>query len=53
MLGKILTISKNSATLQINKDATEINDLINLHVVFEHGEEKIVGEILKMIIKRF
>ena len=35
MLGKILTISKNTATLAINKDAGEINDLINLHVVFE------------------
>ena len=45
MLGKILTISKNSATLQINKDATEINDLINLHVVFEDDNKKILGEI--------
>ncbi len=45
MLGKILTISKNSATLQINKDSTEINDLINLHVVFEDENKKILGEI--------
>ena len=45
MLGKILTISKNSATLQINKDAGEINDLINLHVVFEDENKKILGEI--------
>ena len=45
MLGKILTISKNSATLQINKDAGEINDLINLHVVFEDDNKKILGEI--------
>ena len=45
MLGKILTINKNSATLQINKDAGEINDLINLHVVFEDESKKILGEI--------
>ena len=45
MLGKILTISKNSATLQINKDSTEINDVINLHVVFEDENKKILGEI--------
>ena len=45
MLGKILTISKNGATLQINKDAGEINDLINLHVVFEDDNKKILGEI--------
>ncbi len=45
MLGKILTISKNSATLEINKEANEINDLINLHVVFEDNNKKILGEI--------
>ncbi len=45
MLGKILTISKNTATLAINKDAGEINDLINLHVVFEDNNKKILGEI--------
>ena len=44
MLGKILTISKNTATLEINKGAT-INDLINLHVVFEDENKKILGEI--------
>ena len=45
MLGKILTISKNGATLEINKDGNEINDLINLHVVFEDDNKKILGEI--------
>lgn len=45
MLGKILTINKNSATLSINKDGGEINDLINLHVVFEDNNKKILGEI--------
>ena len=45
MLGKILTISKNTATLAINKEAGAINDLINLHVVFEDQDKKILGEI--------
>ena len=45
MLGKILTISKNSATLSINKEAGQISDLINLHVVFEDDDKKILGEI--------
>ena len=45
MLGKILTISKNGATLQINKDFNEIKDLINIHVVFEDDNKKILGEI--------
>ena len=45
MLGKILTISKNSATLELNKDFSEIKDLINIHVVFEDEDKKILGEI--------
>ena len=45
MLGKILTISKNGATLQINKDYNEMKDLINIHVVFEDDNKKILGEI--------
>ena len=45
MLGKILTISKNGATLELNKDFSEIKDLINIHVVFEDDNKKILGEI--------
>ena len=45
MLGKILTISKNGATIELVKNATEINDLINLHVIFEDDNKKILGEI--------
>ena len=37
MLGNILTISKNSGT--------QITDLINLHVIFEDQNKKILGEI--------
>ncbi len=45
MLGKIKTISKNSAVVEINKDGGQTKDLINLHVVFEDNDKKILGEI--------
>ena len=45
MLGKILTITKNSAIVEVNKEAIGIKDLINLHVVFEDDNKKILGEI--------
>ena len=45
MLGKVLTISKTSAIVSINNEATSIKDLINLHVVFEDPDKKILGEI--------
>ena len=46
MLGNILTISKNSAIVSINKNSgTQITDLINLHVIFEDQNKKILGEI--------
>ena len=45
MLGKIKTISKNSAVVEINKDSGQTKDLINLHVIFEDENKKILGEI--------
>ena len=45
MLGKVLTISKTSAIVGINSETTAIKDLINLHVVFEDTDKKILGEI--------
>ena len=45
MLGKILTISKNGATLELIKDVNDIKDLINIHVVFEDENKRILGEI--------
>ncbi len=46
MLENILTISKNSAIVSINKNSgTQITDLINLHVIFEDQNKKILGEI--------
>lgn len=46
MLGKVLTITKNSAIVGVNKEAIAgIKDLINLHVVFEDSDKKILGEV--------
>ena len=46
MLGKVLTITKNSAIVGVNKDTISgIKDLINLHVVFEDADKKILGEV--------
>ena len=46
MLGKVLTITKNSAVVAINKETVRgIKDLINLHVVFEDADKKILGEV--------
>ncbi len=48
MLGKIIEIEDNYVTIKLNIDITKQPNLANLHVVFEHGEEKIVGEILNV-----
>ncbi len=45
MFNKILTINKNSAVVSLTDDRTSIKDLINLHVVFEDDNKKILGEI--------
>lgn len=46
MLGKVLTITKNSAIVSVNKETISgIKDLINLHVVFEDADKKILGEV--------
>ena len=46
MLGKVLTITKNSAVVAISKETVRgIKDLINLHVVFEDADKKILGEV--------
>lgn len=45
MLGKIKTISKSGAVVQLDASTTQAKDLINLHVVFEDENKKILGEI--------
>ena len=45
MFGKIRYISDNVAVVEINKDGNVIANLMNLHVVFEQGEDKLLGEV--------
>lgn len=46
MLGKIISISKNSAIVSISPEVkANYSDLINLHVVFEDANKRILGEI--------
>ena len=45
MLGKIKTVSKNGAVVAVDTNTTTAKDLINLHVVFEDDNKKILGEI--------
>ena len=45
MFGKIKYISDNIAVVEINKDGNVINNLMNLHVVFESGTDKLLGEV--------
>ena len=48
MLGKIIDINKNIVTVSLDIDITNQASLTNLHVVFEDGNKKIVGEIISV-----
>ena len=45
MFGKIKYISDNNAVVEINKDGNVIANLMNLHVIFESGTDKLLGEV--------
>ncbi|MDD6271936.1 MAG: ATP-binding protein [bacterium] len=45
MLGRIIKINKNGCTVEIDKNSTNPSDLINIHVVFEDENQKILGEV--------
>ena len=45
MFGKIKYISDNTAIVELNKDGNVIANLMNLHVVFESGTDKLLGEV--------
>ena len=48
MFGKILYISDNMAYID-GKNSNEVHDdLLNLHLVFEHDNQKILGEIVEI-----
>ncbi len=45
MFGKIKYISDNNATVEINKEGQVIANLMNLHVVFENNNDRLLGEV--------
>ncbi|MDD2238479.1 MAG: DUF87 domain-containing protein [Bacilli bacterium] len=45
MFGKIKYISDNNAVVYINKEGQIIANLMNLHIVFESGNDKLLGEV--------
>ena len=48
MLGKIDEIIDNSVIVNLDIDITEQPNLVNLHVVFEDGDNRVVGEIVNV-----
>ena len=48
MLGKILEINDNSVLIKLDIDINNQPNLVNLHIVFENNNTKIVGEIAKV-----
>ena len=45
MLGNIIGIEENTVLLKLNIELNKFDSLINLHVIMENGDKKIVGEI--------
>lgn len=48
MLGKIIEIVDNQVIVQLTIDISSQSNLVNLHVVFEDGTKKIIGEIVNV-----
>lgn len=48
MLGNIINIENNIVTIKLAIDITTQTNLINVHVIFEDGDKKIVGEIINI-----
>ena len=46
MLGKIIGIKDNIALLKLNVKLEEMQNIINLYVMFEDNEKKLIGEIV-------
>ena len=46
MIGKIIAIEKNMVAVKLSIDIANQANLINVHVIFEDNDKKIVGEIL-------
>ena len=48
MIGSIIDIQNTLVKVKLSIDITTQTNLLNIHVVFEDGQKKIVGEILKL-----
>ncbi len=46
MLGKIIGIEDNTVILKMNVKVEEMQNIINLYVLFEDSEKKLIGEIV-------
>ena len=46
MLGNIIEINDNIVTIDLDVDITKQPNLVGLHLIFEDGDKKIVGEII-------
>ena len=46
MLGNIIGIVENEVQLKLAIDVSQFENLINIHVIMEDGERKLVGEII-------
>ena len=45
MIGKIIYVSNNEAHLEIDKNKKITGSLMNIHVIFEDGDKKVIGEV--------
>ena len=45
MLGNVIGIEENQVLIKLNIDLNKFDSLINLHVIMENGDKKIIGEI--------
>lgn len=50
-IGKILNIEGNVVTVKIDINVLSYGNLMNIHVVFDDGNKRIVGEVLKVDIE--
>ena len=46
MIGKITNIDGNIVTVGLTIDITNQSNLVNVHVIFQENNKKIVGEII-------
>ena len=46
MLGKIIGIEGNTVLLKLSINLAEVQNIINLYVIFDDGETKNIGEII-------